>query len=155
MGRAPILTAINNAKTSVDLVIYGLTDERCIRALINAKNAGKNVRVLLEPQPYKHADENTAAIQQLQTASVTLPAPNPIFRFTHQKTLITDQQQAIVMTFNFTHATFDRERNFALIITDPAEVNEINQVFQADQLQHQPTCERRRNRVMSGCYTGR
>lgn len=37
------------------------------------------------------------------------------------------------MTFNLTRSSFERERNFALLIDDPDEVKEITQIFHADQ----------------------
>src|SRR5438445_5240498 len=65
-GRAPLLNAIQNAKSSIDLVMYGFTDEAFINALIQAKNTGKKISVLLESHPYKAEDENTRAIRQLR-----------------------------------------------------------------------------------------
>ncbi len=38
-GPEPILKAIQHAKSSIDLVMYGFTDERFIQALIQAKSA--------------------------------------------------------------------------------------------------------------------
>jgi len=131
-GRAPLLAAIKNAKSSIDIVMYGFTDEAFINALVAAKNHGKNVNVLLEPQPYKAENENNKTIRQLHAENIQLQWPDPSFKLTHQKTLIFDQQSAIVMTFNLTHASFNRERNFALILTEPNEVQEIKQVFDAD-----------------------
>jgi cardiolipin synthase A/B len=131
-GRAPILAAINNAKSSVDLVMYGLTDETLINALLAAKESGKKVQVLLEPHPYKADDENNVAISHLNSAKINLYTPNPDFKLTHQKTFIIDNKKALVMTFNLTHSSFKNERNFALIIDDPAMVQEISRVFIAD-----------------------
>ena len=131
-GRAPLLSAINNAKSSVALVMYGLTDQQFTDALIAAKNKGKTVQILLEPTPYKAEDENKRAIQQLQAHDINLHWPDKTFRLVHQKTFLFDQQYAIVMTFNLTHSSFTRERNFALLIRDPAEVKEISRVFNAD-----------------------
>src|SRR5579872_3185106 len=71
-GRAPLLSAINHAKSSIDLVMYGFTDEDFMNALTHAKNQGKNVRVLLEPTPYKAQDENARAIQELRVNNVAL-----------------------------------------------------------------------------------
>ena len=132
MGRAPILSLMNDAKSSIKLVIYGLTDEQFINALIKAKNKGKNVQVLLEPKPYRAEGENTSAMQKLHADDIALQQPNPDFKLLHQKTLLIDQNYAVIMTFNFTHSTFKKERNFALIITDPAELQEIQNVFSAD-----------------------
>lgn len=138
-GRAPILSAIQNAKSNIALVMYGMTDERCIAALIAAKNQGKSVQILLEPDPYKANDENKNAVQQLQSARVNLQSPDKQYKLTHQKTFLFDQRTALIMTFNLTHSTFNRERNFALFVTDPDEVREIQQVFTADWLHQNST----------------
>ena len=132
MGIAPISAMIADAKSSVDLVTYGFTEKQLISAFINAKKRGKNVSILLEPHPYKAEDENISAIQQFHTANINVLTPNPDVRLTHQKTLITDQNLALIMTFNFTHSTFTKERNFGLIIDDPAMIQEIIRIFNAD-----------------------
>lgn len=131
-GREPLVTEIKKAKSSVDLVMYGFTDGTLLNALIEAKKSGKNVQVLLEPSPYKAAGENAFAIKRLQSANINLQWPSDEFKLTHQKTFLIDKRSAIIMTFNLTHSTFKNERNFALIIDNPAMVNEINQVFIAD-----------------------
>jgi cardiolipin synthase len=132
MGADPIIRAIQQAKTSVDLVMYGLTDAPVINALIQAKNQGKKVRVLLQHFPYKAENENKFAIERLQAQQVNLEWADGDFKLTHQKTLLIDGQMAMVMTFNLTHMAFKNERNFALVVTDPALVQEIQQVFNAD-----------------------
>jgi cardiolipin synthase len=131
-GRAPLLSAINHANTSIALVMYGMTDTAFTQALIAAKNQGKAVHILLEPTPYKTENENQSTIQQLQAEHIDLQWPDKAFKLTHQKTFLIDQRYAIVMTFNLTHSTFKQQRNFALIINDPAEIHEIQQVFMAD-----------------------
>ncbi len=131
-GKGPLLTAIAQAKSSVALATYGFTDTHLMQALAQAQNTGKNVRVLLEPHPYKIEDENHQAIQFLQHAQVPLHMPGSQFHFLHQKTLVLDRNRTFVMTFNFTHSSFNRERNFALLIIDPAMVQEIQRVFDAD-----------------------
>lgn len=138
-GRAPLLSAINNAKSSVDLVMYGLTDESFITALIQAKNSGKKINILLEPEPYKSENENARAIRTLRSENISLYWPDKKFKLVHQKTFLFDNQTAIVMTFNLTHSSFSRERNFALILTDPSEVSEIKRVFDADRMQKNVT----------------
>jgi cardiolipin synthase len=130
MGRAPILAAINHATHSIQLVMYGLTDQECIAALLAAKN--KNLQIILEKSPYKATDENAAAINQLQQHKVDLIWPNPEYQLTHQKTFIFDHKTALVMTFNLTHSSFTKERNFALLTDNPDIVQEIEHVFIAD-----------------------
>jgi phosphatidylserine/phosphatidylglycerophosphate/cardiolipin synthase-like enzyme len=146
-GREPILQFMQSAK-SIDLILYGLTDPIFIDALTAAKKTGKNVRVLLEPLPYKNADENIKALQQLKEEKITLFNPNPHFQLTHQKTFIFDHKDALIMTFNLTRKTFKDERNFALLINDPASIKEIAAVFKAD-TQHEPIMQQQQNLIWS------
>lgn len=132
MGREPVLSAIKNAKSSIELVMYGFTDTDLMDALVNAKKHEKNIQVLLEKFPYKNDHENADAIKTLQKANISLKWPNPEFKLTHQKTLIIDHHNALVMTFNFTKSTFKKERNFALLVDDQGMVDEIEKVFHAD-----------------------
>lgn len=131
-GRGPLLTEIEAAKSSIDLVIYGFTDARLISSLVHAKRAGKHVQILLEKAPYHAETENDFAFKKFHNANIEVFSPNPEFQLTHQKTLLIDHHQAIVMTFNFTHSTFRDQRNFALVIDDPSMVEEIYRVFLAD-----------------------
>lgn len=131
-GRAPITKAIAEAKSSITLVMYGFTDKQLINALIRAKESGINVRVLLQHYPYKNDDENTNAIERLQAAHINLRWPSEKYQLTHEKMLLIDNRYALVMTFNFTRSTFDNQRNFALLIDDPKQLKEIQQVFNAD-----------------------
>lgn len=132
MGRAPLLSAIQQAKSSIDVVMYGFTDQTFMDALIQAGNKHKNIHVLLEQSPYKNENENTLAAQTLRTGHVNFNWANPAYQLTHQKTIAIDRHTAIIMTFNLTHSSFNKERNFALVVDDPSEVNEIENVFNAD-----------------------
>lgn len=135
-GREPLLALIQQARSSIHLVMYGFTDETLAHALLRAQRQGKQVQVLLESEPYKSAHENDAIVRQLQTQPIQLQWAAKTFKLTHQKTLVIDEQTAAILTFNFTHSSFTTERNFALVVTDPAAVQEIQQVFQADWARH-------------------
>jgi cardiolipin synthase len=131
MGREPIISALNNAKQTIDLVMYGFTDTDILNALIR-KHSQTNVKVILEDKPYKHDDENIKTINTLRTNNIAQQGAIAPFRLIHQKTLLIDGKKAYVMTFNFTHSTFKNERNFALVIDDAKKVNAIAAVFSAD-----------------------
>lgn len=132
-GREPILSAMHQAHQSIDLAMYGLTDPTLLDALIAEKKAGKNVNVLLEPLPYRSETQNNFAIARLRQANIPLQFPSKDFKLIHQKTFIFDHQRAMVMTFNLTRSTFTKnERNFAIVIDDPAMVKEIAEVFSTD-----------------------
>ncbi len=131
-GVTPLINAMTHANQAIDLVMYGFTDQQFAAELIAAKQHGKSVRVLIQQHPYMTDNENQAIITLLQNAAVPLVYADQNFKLTHQKTLIIDNNKALVMTFNLTHSTFKKERNFALIVTDPDELQEIESVFDAD-----------------------
>jgi phosphatidylserine/phosphatidylglycerophosphate/cardiolipin synthase-like enzyme len=131
-GRAAIVGAISGAQRTVDLVVYLLSDRQIIAALKAAQARGLRVRVMLEEHPYGEGPGNGAVAQDLQAAGVTTAWTNPVFRLTHQKTLIVDQATAWVMTLNLTASAFTRNREFAAAVADPAAVAEIQRVFDAD-----------------------
>jgi len=133
-GRTPLLNSIQNAHSSIDLVMYGFTDFAFADALAKARQQGKQVHVLLESTPYRTENENEAVIQDLQKFHVPLVYPDDNFKLTHQKTFIFDHHDALVMTFNLTHSTFKNQRNFAVKIDDQQEVDEIENVFHADSM---------------------
>lgn len=140
MGRTPILAAINDTKSSIQLVMYGFTDQAFINTLINnAKN--KNVKILLEKSPYKAADENLEAADLFQQNKINLRWSNPQFALTHEKTFVFDNKQALIMTFNLTHSTFTKQRNFAILTDNQSMVQEIEKVFTADWEHHPVTVD--------------
>ncbi len=147
-GRQPILAAMESAHSSLELAIYGFTDPSFANELIDAQQHAKKVTVMLETTPYKNEHENDKIIQSLKHGQITLYSPNPDFTLLHQKTLIMDQQKALVMTFNFTRSAFKNQRNFALWVDDPEMVAEIDHVFWADSL-HQKISVRQPNLVWS------
>jgi cardiolipin synthase A/B len=136
-GRTPILNAIQKSQ-SIDLVMYGFTDPAFLDALIDAKNKGKNIHILLEPLPYKNADENIYVLKHLKKANISLLPPNPDFQLTHQKTFIFDHKKALIMTLNLTRSSFQNQRNFGIWVDDPLVVSEIETVLQND-AKHQNT----------------
>lgn len=132
MGRKPIIDMINQSKQSIDLVMYGLTDDTLLKALIAQQKKGRSLKIILEKTPYRAENENNKAIIELDKNHIQWHATQPHFRLTHQKTLISDDKQAMIMTFNFTRSTFKNDRNFALVIDDAKKVNAIKQIFSAD-----------------------
>lgn len=132
MGRGPLLNAIRSAQHSIDLVMYGFTDKTLLDALIQKKSDGKNLRIILEKNPYKAEDENNTTIETLKTFQIPWQGKIEPFQLIHQKTLIFDDKKAVVMTFNFTHSAFKNQRNFALIIDDARQVHDIKSIFSAD-----------------------
>lgn len=138
MGRAPIIKLLDSAQQNIDLVMYGFTDETLLSTLLKKKQQEINIKVILEDRPYKNESENEKAITAFKKAKLAWQGDIKPYRLIHQKTLLVDNKKALVMTFNFTKSSFKNQRNFGLIIDDPARVQAINQLFSAD-WNHQST----------------
>jgi len=65
-------------------------------------------------------------------ADIQTKRANESFAVTHQKTFSIDGSTAIIMTFNLQPDYFKTTRDFAIITIDPAEVAEVQRVFEAD-----------------------
>jgi phosphatidylserine/phosphatidylglycerophosphate/cardiolipin synthase-like enzyme len=137
MGRAPIANYLESAKHSVDLVIYGFTDDTLLSVLLRQQQQGKLVRVIMEQRPYKNENQNEKTLNTFKKHKLAWQGNIKPFRFIHQKTILIDDRSVLVMTFNFTKSSFKNQRNFGLIIDNPEQVKAINQLFNAD-WNHQP-----------------
>lgn len=131
-GVSSILSLIKSAHRSIDVVMYGFTDKRIFDALAQANQRGVAVRVMLQKNPYKAEGENNFISDSLKKANMQFKWTNPRFDLTHQKTMIIDQKQALIMSFNFTRSTFQLNRNFAILTSSKSAVSEIENVFNAD-----------------------
>ncbi len=131
-GRAPILQVLDRAQESIDMTIYLFTDEEVADALARAAARGVRVRVLMEMEPFGGGKANAAMARRLQRAGVIVKAANPVFRYTHQKSIVVDNRVGVITTMNFTPSSFRRNREYGVIFSQPALIREMQTVFEAD-----------------------
>lgn len=132
-GIAPILARIEHAEKSIDLVMYTLADTQIEKALGDAVARGVAVRVLLNGGYYdKKEKANDAAYAELQRLHVPVKWTPTNFALTHQKTLVVDGKDALVMTFNLQSRYYKTGRDFAVDDTDPNDVAAIEKTFDVD-----------------------
>ena len=131
-GMAPVLQAIHGATTSIELVVYELEDASVGEALVEAQSRGVAVRVLLDNVNTFGNHPNQAAFDFLQAHNIPVEWSPQYFALTHQKTLITDDAQVLIMTINLTPQYYDSSRDFAIADLDPADVSAIEAAFSAD-----------------------
>ncbi len=134
-GIAPILERINAAKTSIRHKIYLFTDSRqdVIAALAAATKRGVDVRILLEREPSGTSGGNTGIFLKLKEAGLNVQLSKAFkFVFIHEKSFVFDDQTAIVSTANITGSSFGANREYQVVLDEPALVKEIADVFDAD-----------------------
>jgi len=139
---APLLDQLNGARKSIRMVMYLLSDSEVINALIAAQQHGVNVRVMLEQHPFGGGGSNQTVADQLTAAGVDVHWSNPVFRFTHQKAVVVDDQLAIIMTLNASRSAFSKNREYGVLDSNPDDVREVSTVFDADWLNQTPRLDR-------------
>lgn len=135
-GEAPLLAAIQGATSAVHVEAYILTDQPLIDALIAAKKAGREVKVVLEQHPYLAANINDPAYNALRAAGVTAIWVATKFQLTHTKTIVIDPGlptgAAWIMSLNLSKTAFTSNRDYAAVDDDPSDVLEADAVILAD-----------------------
>jgi phosphatidylserine/phosphatidylglycerophosphate/cardiolipin synthase-like enzyme len=124
-----LVDAINAAHTSVHMTMYLLTNSNVLNALVARKNAGLDVRVLLNKTFPSNGGSNASAYNQLGAIAQWAPSG---FTYTHEKTVIIDGTTAWIMTMNATQTSPTDNREYLAIDTDSADVHEAEAIFEAD-----------------------
>lgn len=130
----PVLQMIQGAEKSIDLVMYELEDTQIENALIYAEKNGVAVRVLLNEGDYgaQPSSYSAAAYQYLQAGGVSVHWSPSYFALTHQKTMIVDGNQAVIMTFNLTPQYYSTDRDFGIVDKDPEDIAAVETAFNDD-----------------------
>jgi cardiolipin synthase A/B len=129
---ASILDAIRTAKTSIHMEMYLLTNSAVIAALRTAKQAGRDVKVVLNKDFPQGGNANIGAYNQLVAGGVEVVYAPPAFAFTHAKTMVIDGTSGWIMTMNLTQTSPIDNREYLVRISGAAEVSELETIFQAD-----------------------
>jgi hypothetical protein len=129
-GYGFIGTAIDEARTSIDLSMYELSDPVIERDLVTRARDGVDVRVILNAD-YDGRSENATAAAVLRAGSVHVAwAPsNQIF---HAKYLVIDNERAYIGTGNLVPSDYPTTRDFWISDAQPADVSAIVATFNGD-----------------------
>lgn len=131
-GRTPILAELAAAQTSIKLIVYLLSDEAIVQALIDAADRGVSVQVMLEEHPYGGGGGQDDMFARLAEAGIDVRWADPVYRFSHIKTFIIDDQVALIMNLNLSNSAFTGNRELAVITTRPDDVAQAVAIFAAD-----------------------
>lgn len=129
---AAIIAAIRGAKTSVHMTMYLLTDDTVIDALGDLKDAGKEVKVILNKTFPPNGGNNTTAYNKLVARGVPVVYAPAAYTFTHAKTVSIDASRLLVMTMNLTETSAKENREYIATDLDPSDVADFEKIFAAD-----------------------
>jgi len=129
-GEAPYTSVLATAQTSIDVEVY-LMGYGGILDLLQAKaRAGLRVRVILDEGK---KDTNQKYFEMLVAAGAQVKWSDPKFSYFHAKFFVVDGKTAVMSTGNYSKSySIDLERNFVATDSDPADVLDLVNLFEAD-----------------------
>jgi phosphatidylserine/phosphatidylglycerophosphate/cardiolipin synthase-like enzyme len=131
-GIAPIVSAIRQARRSIDVLIFRLDRTEVARALEAAVTRGVRVRALTA-----HTNRGgTKSLRKLEMslleAGVTVSrTADDLVRY-HGKMMIVDNKYLHIYGFNFTGLDIAKSRSFGVISRNKKLIEEANKLFTAD-----------------------
>ncbi len=128
-GFSPVYSLINGARHSIDVTMYEFADTTAEHDLAAAAKRGVHVQVILDE---KEKSENSGAYSYFKSHGIKVTWSSSRFTYTHQKTLIIDGSQAVIMTANLTSEYYSTSRDFLVTDTNRSDVAAITAVFNAD-----------------------
>jgi len=131
-GAAPVLDFIRLARESLLIKQFTFTQPELMDAVVERKNAGVAVRVMLNPKRSGGDRANDATFEFFKNAGVDIKWASPQFYVTHEKSIIVDGQAVLIATFNLCEKYFTVTRDYGVIIQEPAKVAQVAEGFQAD-----------------------
>jgi len=131
-GIAPVLTAIKQAKKSIDILIFRLDRVDIARALEAAVARGVNVRALTA-HTNRGGEKHLRKLEmQLLEGGVTVSrTADDLVRY-HGKMMIVDGHSLYIFGFNFTTLDIERSRSFGVLTRNKKLVQEASKLFEAD-----------------------
>jgi phosphatidylserine/phosphatidylglycerophosphate/cardiolipin synthase-like enzyme len=131
-GVAPLVEAINGAKSRVEIAIFRFDRTEIEKALANAAARGVFVHALIA-YTNRGGERNLRKLEmRLLEAGITVArTADDLVRY-HDKFLIIDRRELFLLSFNFTHLDIDHSRCFGLVTNNPKLVAEAVKLFEAD-----------------------
>jgi cardiolipin synthase len=131
-GVAPLLSAIKNAKKSVEIAIFRF-DHKGIEAALKAA-AEKGVRVTALIAFANRGGEKSLRkleLRFLDAGIIVARSADDLVRY-HDKFILIDRRILYVLSFNFTHLDIDHSRGFGIVTRNVDWLREAVKLFRAD-----------------------
>jgi phosphatidylserine/phosphatidylglycerophosphate/cardiolipin synthase-like enzyme len=131
-GVAPILSAIQSAKESIELTIFRFDRKDIEAALTAAVSRGVKVTALVA-YANRGGEKLLRKLETrfLQAGIIVARTADDLIRY-HSKVVIIDRSRLYVLSLNFTTSDMVRSRGFAVSTENPRLVQEAVKLFEAD-----------------------
>ena len=130
--RSLVVDDILNARKSVLVECYLISDPSIVQALQTAKLHGCDVRVIMEEAPFGGFSMNQTVRNELRSSGIDANWGNRVYSFTHAKYIVIDETTAWVMTANLSKSAFDKNREILIRTSSQSVVGDLVRIFSAD-----------------------
>jgi phosphatidylserine/phosphatidylglycerophosphate/cardiolipin synthase-like enzyme len=134
-GEQPFVDILMRAQKSVRVMVYLMGRGGVLDGLKARAKAGLPVRVILDQS---QKDTNQKYFDELAAAGVDVTWSDPRFTYMHAKVILVDEREALVTTGNYSVFQIEKERNFGVVVTDPADIAVLVALFDADWARKEP-----------------
>ena len=131
-GVAPLISAINGAKKSVEIVIFRFDRKDVETALEDAVKRGVFVHALIA-SVNRGGEQNLRRLELrfLANGITVARTADDLVRY-HDKMLLIDRKTLYVLSFNYTALDIDHSRGFGIVTRNHKFVQEATKLFEAD-----------------------
>jgi cardiolipin synthase A/B len=131
-GIAPLIRAIDKAKSLIEIAVFRFDRGEIEKALANAVSRGVSVHALIA-HTNRGGEQNLRKLElrMLAAGATVARTADDLIRY-HGKYMIVDRRELHVLSFNFTHLDIDYSRGFGVITRNRRLVQEAVKLFQAD-----------------------
>jgi cardiolipin synthase len=131
-GLEPVLGFIASAKHTLRIKQFEVSEPALVDALVQASHKGITVRVMLNPHRASGQRDNDSTYEALKADGINVDWTPPRFMVTHEKSIVVDDERALISTFNLSAKYFSQTRDYGIITKDAAQVAEVAACFDAD-----------------------
>ena len=131
-GVAPLLSAIRNAKKSVEITIFRFDRSDIEEELKAAVGNGVRVAALIA-RANRGGEESLRKLEMrfLEAGIIVARTADDLIRY-HNKLIIVDRRILYMLSFNFTHLDIDQSRGFGIVTRNVKWVQEAVKLVRAD-----------------------
>ncbi|MEW6282713.1 MAG: phosphatidylserine/phosphatidylglycerophosphate/cardiolipin synthase family protein [Candidatus Eremiobacterota bacterium] len=133
--KAALYRAIRDARKSIEVEMFVLSDRGIVRSLCEARKRGVNVKVLLNPFEIEGKKLNEIAADQLERAGVQVkwfPFEEETGRKLHAKLGIFDGEEVILGSANWSNAGLSYNREANVDVIDKGVAGDFQKMFRDD-----------------------
>jgi len=136
-----IIPVIDSATDTLEVMMYQLSLNSFVQALVAAADRGAQVRVILDPDQ----TSNDSAVATLTAAGVQVKDAAASWENYHAKVVVADGDLAVVLSGNMNYFSAANERNYGVLLEDPEDIADLETIFEMDWAQTSvgyPSCTR-------------